>query len=276
MALNGQKTSNFNLYKPSLADSPPDITSTNANWDTIDAELKRLADSGLPASIREKLPSAVTTTEVKTIYMSPNGNDTADGTINRPLKTISTAIARFGGTARLVLHFNAGTYAETNPIEVAGCTGVEFVPVEGASVTLNILYYQHGGYFNASNITFTSPAGTTHNLVSFYGATAYFNKCNFTATNAALAFRNGSQGVVLECAFNNCGYVVYSMGGSLVSLNIISGANNTYGYYSAGGIITVGTSTVTATNLATKSAGGVIFRGGNLFGTTANTFVTAT
>ena len=276
MALNGQTTSNFNLYKPSLQDSPPDITSTNNNWDIVDRELKKLGDSSLPANIRSKLPSTVTTTEVKYIYMSPNGNDSADGTSTAPLKTISTAIARFGGTARLVLTFNAGTYTETNPIEVAGCTGVEFAVVEGASVTLNILYYQHGGYFNASNIKFVSPTGTTHNLLSFYGATAYFGNCTFNATNAALAFRNGSQGVVLECVFNNCGYVVYSMGGSLVSLNIISGANNTYGYYSAGGIITVGTSTVTATNLATKSAGGVIFRGGNLFGTTANTFVNAT
>ena len=276
MALTGQYTSNFELYKPSLKDSPPDITSTNENWDKVDNQLKRLSDIALPINVKNKLPSAIASTEMREVYMSPSGNDDGDGTPTSPLKSISTAISRFGGTKRLVLHFNTGTYTETNPIEVSGCVGVEFAVLEGATVTLNILYYQHGGYFTAKGISFISPSTTTHNSFSFYGATVSFEECSFSVKNAAIAFRNGSQGVVLTCSFNNCGYVVYAMGGSLVSVQSITGANNTYGYYCAGAVITVGTSTVTATNLAAKAAGGVIFRGGNLIGTTANTFVNAT
>lgn len=276
MALNGQTTSNFNLYKPSLMDSPPDITSTNANWDIIDEELKKLNDVALPAFIKEKLPTSIASTTVKEVYLSPSGNDDADGTSDNPLKTISTAISRFGGMARLILHFNAGTYVETNVIEVSGCTGVEFGAVDGANVTINIHYYQHGGYFLANGISFISPATTSHNSLSFYGATAYFENCTFAVKNAALAFRNGSQGLVINCEFNNCSNVIYAMGGSVVTAQTIRGAGNEYAYYSAGAIILVGASTVTATNLATKSAGGVIFRGGNLIGTTANTFVNAT
>jgi hypothetical protein len=276
MALNGQSTSNFELYKPSLTDSPPDITSTNENWDIIDAELKRLSDVGLPANVNGKLPLAIASSEVKYIYLATNGNDDNDGTSTKPLKTIATAISRFGGTARLILRFNAGTYTETNAIEVAGCTGVEFVPVEGASVTINVHYYQHGGYFSANNISFTSPSSTTHNTLTFYGVTVFIENCTFAVKNAALAFRNGSQGVILSSEFNNCTNVIYAMGGSVVNAQTITGTGNTYAYYSAGAIIIVGTSTITATTLATKAAGGVIFRGGNLIGTTANTFVNAT
>ena len=38
-------TTNYGFVKPSLGDSPPDITTTNPNWDTIDAELKDHADA---------------------------------------------------------------------------------------------------------------------------------------------------------------------------------------------------------------------------------------
>lgn len=275
MALNGQSTSNFDLYKPSLEDSPPDITSTNANWDKIDAELKRLGDVGLPTNINNKLPSAVASMEIKEIYMSPTGDDMADGTAEKPLKTISVAISRFGGTSRLILRFNAGTYSETNAIEVAGCTGVEFVALEGASVTINISYFQHGGYFIASNVSFISDSTETRNTFTFYGTNAVFTDCTFAVKNVALTFRYGSRGYIFQSEFNNCGHVIYAMGGSVVSAQGLAGAGNTYAYYSTGGIILAGTNTLTATNLATKLAGGVIFRGGNLVGTTANTFVNA-
>lgn len=35
-----KQTTNYNLVKPELTDSPPDITVMNPNWDTIDVELK--------------------------------------------------------------------------------------------------------------------------------------------------------------------------------------------------------------------------------------------
>ncbi len=35
-----KQTTNYNLVKPELTDSPPDITVMNTNWDKIDAELK--------------------------------------------------------------------------------------------------------------------------------------------------------------------------------------------------------------------------------------------
>lgn len=276
MALNGQLTPNFNLYMPSLYDAPPDITSTNENWEIIDEEMKRLGDAMLNNSITTKLPSALVSSEVRNIYLSTTGNDSGDGTAASPLKTIANAISRFGGTARLILNFNGGTYTEINPIEVSGCNGVEFVALEGANVTINMHYYQHGGYFNAQGIDFISNASTTYNTLTFYGATVFIENCTFSVKNAAIAFRNGSTGCVMTSEFTNCGYIVYAMGGSVVTAQTITGSGNNYAYYSAGALIMVGSTSATATNMATKSAGGVIFRGGNLIGTTANTFVNAT
>lgn len=277
MALNGQSTTNFNLYKPSLSDSPPDITATNPNWDVIDTELKRLGDVGLTADVNRKLPSAVATTEVRSVYLSPTGNDNADGTSTNPLKTVSNAISRFGGTARLRLYFNAGTYTETNLIEVSGCTGIEFLKVsDTASVTFNGVYAQHGGYFSANGINFTTSSSETADAITLNCASGVIENCTFNVKNTAVVFRFGALGVVSSCVFNNCARAIWAISGSYVGATNISGSDNVEGYRTTASIITVGTSTIEAATLSAKYGGGVIFRNGNLIGTTANTFVNAT
>lgn len=40
-----KKTTNYNLHKIDLSDSPPDITMINPNWDEIDRLLKSLSDA---------------------------------------------------------------------------------------------------------------------------------------------------------------------------------------------------------------------------------------
>ena len=276
MALNGQNTSNFNLYKPSLKDSPPDITSTNANWDVIDTELKRLGDVGLPTSVNNKLPSAVASMEIKEVYLSPNGNDGASGTATAPLKTISTAIARFGGTARLILRFNSGPYTESNPIEVSGCSAIQFEAVDGAQVTINGVYIQHGGYFSTNRINFTTSSVESLDCITLNGTSAVIENATFSVKNTAVVFRFGSVGIVNACIFNNCARAIWAMSGSYVAATNISGSGNSEGYRTTASIISVGTTALEATIPSAKYGGGVIFRNGNLIGTTANTFVNAT
>ena len=277
MALNGQSTSNYNLYKPSLEDSPPDITATNGNWDIIDTQMKYLSNLAIPSNVKNKLPSnAWSSMEEKHIYISTTGSDSANGTASNPLKTIGSAIGRFGGTARLILHFTAGSYMEANTIEVSGCTSVEFVAVEGASVTLDIAYIQYGGIFGANGINFTSASNETRDTIVLNGVSAVIEKCVFKVKNTAVVYRNGSRGLVVECTFNNCGRALYSLNGSVIGAQTISGTGNAVGYAATASIITVGVSTLEATTLASKAGGGVIFRNGNLIGATANTFVNAT
>jgi len=45
-------TENYNLTKIDLADSPPDITAINANWDTVDAKLKELSEGATTEIIK--------------------------------------------------------------------------------------------------------------------------------------------------------------------------------------------------------------------------------
>ena len=277
MALNGQVTSNYNLYKPSLQDAPPDITSTTGNWDIIDRELKRLDDAGLPVNVIEKLPSVVATTEVKQVYVSTIGSDeTGDGSSTNPLRRISTAISRFGGTSRLIIRLDAGTYTEVNAIEVSGCVGIEFLPIDGMNVGVNIEYTQYGGYFNAKNIDFLSANSEPRNALTFYGTSVAIEDCSFNDKLYAISCRNGSQAIVTRCRFFDCECALYANNGSVVGAHNIEGTGNTYGYSSTASVIMVGVSTLTATTLATKAGGGVIFRGGNLIGSTATTFVNAT
>jgi hypothetical protein len=45
-------TENYNFTKVDLADSPPDITAINANWDTVDAKLKELSEGSTDEVIK--------------------------------------------------------------------------------------------------------------------------------------------------------------------------------------------------------------------------------
>lgn len=62
------QTTNYNLVKPALTDSPPDITVMNPNWDKIDSELK--INSSAIGQI------AVQKDEVKTTTFNPDGSIT--------------------------------------------------------------------------------------------------------------------------------------------------------------------------------------------------------
>lgn len=277
MALNGQSTSNYNLYKPSLQDSPPDITSTNANWDTIDNELKKLRDDGLPSLVNNKLPTSVSTGESKTIYLSPDGNDSNSGfTSLFPMKKISTAIARYGGTKRLYLYLAEGLYMETTKLTVSGCEAIIIKGTGSAKSMIDCTYEQIGGIFEADNIHFSPANLSTDDTLTFNGVSVSITNCEFVSGVSALVFRNGSIGIVSTCDFINSTRAIWALNGSYVAATSITGAFVQEAYRTTASIITVGTSTIEATTLAAKYGGGVIFRGGNLIGSTANTFVNAT
>ena len=63
------KTTNYNLHKIDLADSPPDITVLNLNFDTIDAELKKSNDH----IANKENPHGVTAAQVGAIPTNQKG-----------------------------------------------------------------------------------------------------------------------------------------------------------------------------------------------------------
>ena len=75
-----KETTNYNLKKIELTDSPPDITVLNNNWDTIDEELKSQADaheSHLEESVHQGINNTVSVTST----------DNATSTTDAPLKS---------------------------------------------------------------------------------------------------------------------------------------------------------------------------------------------
>ncbi len=79
-----QTTPNFAFKKRELTDSPPDITLTNSNWDTLDAELKPTADpSKIPTGLNGKVSDWVNwfTNRIKAITGKTNWWDAPDITL---------------------------------------------------------------------------------------------------------------------------------------------------------------------------------------------------
>ncbi len=275
MALNGQYTEYLGLYKPSLEDSPPDITSINSNWDIIAEEIQYLQSIGLPFGANKKLELQPLPLQIRDVYLSPNGNDKGDGTLANPLKSISTAIGRFGGTARLVLHLEEGTYTEVNPLEVSACASVEMVGTGTGTTAVYFNYTQYGGYFTTNGIQFNGFNPQLDGL-TFNGARASIDNCYFSDFTTAIVFRNGTTGVVTNTQIVDCVRAIWALNGAYVAAHNITGSDVGEGYRTTAGIISVGTSVLNATTPVSKFGGGVVFRGGNLYGTTSNTFVNAT
>ncbi len=81
-------TTNYNLNKIELTDSPPDITALNPNFDTIDTQLKARADKDT------ELNTAIN--QVKTDYLPKTGGNVTNGLT---VKNKTVAVSVNGSTA---------------------------------------------------------------------------------------------------------------------------------------------------------------------------------
>jgi len=121
-----KQTTNYNLNKIELLDSPPDITVHSQNFDIIDEELKNNADA-ISSHLADKTNTTIHSlalTKNLALYVSPNGNDvTGDGSQNEPFRQISKALSivpkNLNGYA-VTIFCEEGTYQK---IEVAGYFG---------------------------------------------------------------------------------------------------------------------------------------------------------
>jgi len=79
-----KQTTNYNLVKPELTDSPPDITVMNSNWDKIDVKLKANEEQieNLGVNKADLIDGKVPSRQLPSInYLSPTG-DGKDLTVN--------------------------------------------------------------------------------------------------------------------------------------------------------------------------------------------------
>lgn len=96
-------TTNYQLVKPALTDSPPDITAMNPNWDKIDQEMKKNADSAKAAQTYETAGgtgTAITITAFEFVnglsrtFIASANNAGAATTLNgKPIYKPNTTIA---------------------------------------------------------------------------------------------------------------------------------------------------------------------------------------
>lgn len=132
-------TTNYQLVKVALADSPPDITAINPNWDKIDAELKKNADSAKAAQTYETATGTGTAIIIATVeflngisrtFVAAAANNGAATTLNgkplyKPGTTTSPKIV--AGKAYTVWYSTTG-----------GCFFLK-ASAEGTAVAANVL-----------------------------------------------------------------------------------------------------------------------------------------
>lgn len=132
-------TSNYQLVKIALSDSPPDITAMNPNWDKIDEEMKKNADSAKVAQTYETaggtgtavtIPSFEFTDGISRTFVASAANNGAATTLNgkplyKPGTTTSPKIV--AGKAYTVWYSTTG-----------GCFFLK-ASAEGTAVAANVL-----------------------------------------------------------------------------------------------------------------------------------------
>lgn len=117
-------TTNYNLHKIDLTDAPPDITVINANWDTIDAELKKVENKSSKSVLVET--TLVATNWGGSIYTWSNKNITSATQIIEllPSQSITTdqltalQSANIVGTSQTVGSITFTAYGEVPTIDI--------------------------------------------------------------------------------------------------------------------------------------------------------------
>lgn len=94
-----KQTTNYNLIKPELTDSPPDITAMNPNWDKIDGKIKELEEENENIAIQKAnlINNKVPINELPIANQIEAEAGVSDSTLMTPLK-VRQFMASNGGS----------------------------------------------------------------------------------------------------------------------------------------------------------------------------------
>lgn len=179
-----QLTTNFKLKKIELADSPPDITVLNFNWDTIDTNLKTALDRA----------------------NDWNNFKNSGGTINGPL--------RMGGTNAITVYqlksISSGDVIWTDDIypSTRGEKTLGNSEWTWKDIFLNVVSKRANGYTKLPN-----------GLILQWGKTSFGASTGGGKVTMPLSFPTECYTVLLTNVYANSKAVVTSLGGTETTLN---------------------------------------------------------
>lgn len=218
---------------------------------------------------------AYTLTENVTVYVSKSGNDTTgDGTSAAPYATVQKAVDSLpkwldGYTATISIA--SGTYAED--LSVKGFQGgVLSIGIAGNSVVLRSISIESSSFvqINITSIVNTGKGG----IVARYGSRVEIlsemsidcgggYNSGLSATTGSIIGFTVDLFDIMSISVKNCGFcAIYAGTGSMVHLSGITGSGNAVGFRAdEGGVITYGTSSLSATTATITTKGGRIYSG---------------
>ena len=131
------QTTNYKLRKIDLTDAPPDITVLNANWDTIDTQLKTLSNSTASHASKHATGGSDPITPASIGALS-----TAGGTVNGDLTAGTLNLKPQNGSTFGIEMDGSEGYARLRFVTDDGELGVLFITPEELSFT-DKDYYTH-------------------------------------------------------------------------------------------------------------------------------------
>lgn len=266
-------TTNYNLIKPALTDAPPDITAMNPNWDIIDAKLKELKSGQLDKGNvypGKMFPEEIADPTV-TIYVSPAGDDNAEGSQSAPMKTIRGAINKYGGSNYLRIYLADGTYTDAALLTISAVSFISIIGSSGNAANVKIMFplYFRGVPFYLENITIdVSAFNTTGGEYAVTGRSAAFGLSGVIVTGKntitqGIVARYGANGYVGSSVINSCNKAIRAdTGGKIFTTTLSSTSANIVGYSAVGGLISLTGNNLTANTNYEKTGSGLIYASG--------------
>lgn len=222
-----KQTTNYQLNKPELTDSPPDITVLNENFDKIDTEMKR-QDNAFLAHLDETAPHAELANRTITVGVGKDFT-TIQGAINSLKKRIDAIIT---------INVDAGTYAEN--VEVFGFYGRGALVINGGSDLESAANYVVNGFYvsrcNGISVAIRGFEGIDNTTV-FRGRGSTLVEFRYCRTESlseyGFMFDYGCNGWVSSCLASNKSGVALMVNHSstVFSDSWTAGSGNTIGIY---------------------------------------------
>lgn len=192
------------------------------------------------------------------LYVSPDGNDKNEGTINKPLKTITTAITKLLPTTPHTIYLQAGTYSASQNGEIYPLVLPNYVSLQGDTEENTILdAEQQAAIFYLKDVQETGVADVTiKNGYAQQGAGLYIE--NSTVTLQNLTITNNTVDEV------GLGSGIFSLDNESVTIKNVSLIHNQAGsaIYQTNGIMTIENSLIV--DNTGEISGGIYSQAGEL------------